>query len=88
MTGKTKTAQVIEHMQKGEWKKALKIAKTFTIGVTQNQRVVLTRAYEAHHNGYLMAQMKRDPDQCIEDGIALLREMYGKFLTKVDNQAA
>ncbi len=88
MTRMTKTAQVIDHMQKGEWKKALKIAKTFTIGVTQDQRVVLTRAYEAHHNGYLMAQMKRDPDLCIQAGIALLKEMYGRFLTQVDNKAA
>lgn len=87
MSAKTKTAQVIENMQKGRWKQALKIAKGFTIGVSPDQRAILTRAYEAHHNGYMMAQMKRDPEECIRQGITMLKSMYGQFLTK-DDQAA
>ncbi|MCO5157928.1 MAG: hypothetical protein M9945_14460 [Aquamicrobium sp.] len=87
MASKTKTAQVIEHMNQGRWKQALKIAKTFTIGVTQDQRAILARAYEAHHNGYLMAQMKRDPEICIQQGVDLLKSMYGRFLTGTDKAA-
>jgi hypothetical protein len=59
------------------WKEALKIAATFRLGLTQDQRRTIGRAYESYHYGYMQAQMKRDPEECRKAGIELLKELYG-----------
>ena len=41
-----KTDIVRTAVKNGEWKKALRIAKEFRIGITQEQRVKMSRAYE------------------------------------------
>lgn len=72
-----KTDLVIQHMKDGDWRSALRIAKTFKLGLTKDQVRILGRAHEAYHYGATMAQMKLDPEACIQRGIALLTELYG-----------
>lgn len=60
-----------------QYKDALRIASRFRLGLTTDQRKTLGRAYESYHYGYMQAQMKRDPEECRKQGIALLKELYG-----------
>jgi hypothetical protein len=41
-----KTQQVVEHLKKGDLKDALKIARTFRMGYTPEERATVTRGYE------------------------------------------
>lgn len=73
----TKSDMVRQLVRASKYREALKIASRFRLGLTAEQRRTLGRAYESYHYGYMLAQMKRDPEQCREDGIALLKELYG-----------
>lgn len=75
------TDRVRQYVRKHQWKDALRIARTFTRGLTAEQRAIIGRAWESYHYGYMMAQMKRDPDECRSLGIALLQELYGEQVT-------
>ncbi len=57
-----------------DWKKALQIAKDFHIGVTQEQRSKMARAYECivHPNFY--QQIGVDIQEAIEQGKAVVKE--------------
>lgn len=74
----SKTDAVRKLVAERKWKEALKIASTFRLGLTKEQRITFGRAYESYHYGYMQAQMKRDPEQCRMAGIRLLKELYGK----------
>lgn len=74
----TKTDKVRELVALHRWKDALRIAQTFRLGLTIEQQRVLGRAWASYNHGYLMEQMKRDPQACRREGIALLQELYGK----------
>lgn len=71
------TDRVRQYVRKHQWKDALRIVRTFKIGLTDEQRAIFGRAWESYHYGYMMAQLKRDPDECRRRGIALLQELYG-----------
>ena len=65
---------VREAVQEQDWKKALQIAKDFHIGVTQEQRSKMARAYECivHPNFY--QQIGVDIPEAIEQGKAIVKE--------------
>lgn len=65
---------VREAVQKQDWKKALQIAKDFRIGVTQEQRSKMVRAYECivHPNFY--QQIGVNILEAIEQGIAVVKK--------------
>ena len=73
----TKTDQVRRLVASHKWKDALKIVKDFRLGLTADQRLVLGRAWASYGHGYMMMQMKRDPEACREAGIALLKQIWG-----------
>jgi len=73
----TKTDQLLKLIRARKWKDALKIASRFRLGLTREQRIILSRAYESYHYGYMQIQMKRDPEQCRQAGIELLKQLYG-----------
>lgn len=73
----SKTDTVRRLVSERKWKEALKIAATFRLGLTKEQRITFGRAWESYHYGYLQAQMKRDPAECRRKGIELLKELYG-----------
>ena len=65
---------VREAVQEQDWKKALQIAKDFHIGVTQEQRSKMARAYECivHPNFY--QQIGVDIPEAIEQGKEIVKE--------------
>lgn len=73
----SKTDTVRQLVAARRYKDALRIVKTFRLGLTKEQQVTFGRAYESYHYGYLQAQMKRDPEECRRKGIELLKELYG-----------
>lgn len=69
-----KSDVVREAVREQDWKKALQIAKDFRIGVTQDQRSKMARAYECivHPNFY--RQIGVDIEEAIEQGKAVVKE--------------
>lgn len=57
-----------------DWKKALLIAKDFRIGVTEEQRKTMTRAYECIVHPDFYRQIGVDIPEAIEQGKALVKE--------------
>ena len=57
-----------------DWKKALQIAKDFRIGVTQEQRSKMTRAYECIVHPDFYRQIGVDIPEAIEQGKAIVKE--------------
>lgn len=61
-------------VQKQDWKKALQIAKDFRIGVTQEQRNKMARAYECIVHPDFYRQIGVDIPEAIEQGKAAVKE--------------
>lgn len=61
-------------VQKQDWKKALQIAKDFRIGVTQEQRDKMARAYECIVHPDFYRQIGVDVLEAIEQGKAIVKE--------------
>lgn len=57
-----------------DWKKALQIAKDFHIGVTQEQRSKMARAYECIVHPEFYRQIGVDIQETIEQGKAVVKE--------------
>lgn len=74
----SKSSQVRVLVSQHRWKEAFRIVSTFRLGLTDDQRKTLGRAYASYSYGYMLEQMKRDPEQCRMEGIRLLRELYGE----------
>lgn len=68
---------VREAVQKEDWKKALRIAKDFRIGVTKEQRDKMARAYECIVHPDFYQQISIDISEAIEHGKAIVKE-YAK----------
>lgn len=64
----SKSDLVRSYIASGEWKKALKEAKDFRIGITKEQRSVLARAYECMVHPDFYRQIGKDVNACIEYG--------------------
>ena len=65
---------VKEAVQDQDWKKALQIAKDFRIGVTQEQRNKMARAYECIVHPDFYQQIGIDIPEAIEQGKAIVKE--------------
>lgn len=65
---------VKEAVQKKEWKKALQIAKDFHIGVTQEERDKMARAYECIVHPDFYRQIGMDISEAIEQGKAIVKK--------------
>lgn len=65
---------VREAVQEKDWKKALQIAKDFQIGVTQEQRSKMARAYECIVHPDFYQQIGVDIPEAIEQGKAIVKE--------------
>lgn len=70
----TKLSKVRTAARQGRWNDALAIAARFAdLG---DQKAAIKRGHEAASNGRFYAQIGRDPEQAIADGIAALCERY------------
>jgi hypothetical protein len=65
---------VREAVREQDWKKALLIAKDFHIGVTQEQRSKMARAYECIVHPDFYRQIGIDIPEAIEQGKAIVKE--------------
>lgn len=65
---------VREAVKNRDWKKALQIAKDFRIGVTQEQRSKMARAYECIVHPDFYRQIGIDIPDAIEQGKAVVKE--------------
>jgi len=65
---------VREAVQKQDWKKALQIAKDFHIGVTQEERDKMARAYECIVHPDFYRQIGTDIPEAIEQGKTIVKE--------------
>lgn len=65
---------VREAVQKQDWKKALQIAKDFHIGITQEQRSKMARAYECIVHPDFYRQIGVEIPNVIEQGKAVVKE--------------
>lgn len=61
-------------VQGQDWKTALRIAKNFRIGITQEQRGKMTRAYECMIHPEFYKQIGVDIPEAIEQGKMVVRE--------------
>lgn len=65
---------VREAVREQDWKKALQIAKDFHIGVTQEQRSKMARAYECIVHQDFYQQIDVDISEAIEQGKVIVKE--------------
>lgn len=65
---------VREAVREQDWKKALQIAKDFHIGVTQEQRSKMARAYECIVHQDFYQQIDVDISEAIEQGTVIVKE--------------
>ena len=65
---------VREAVREQDWKKALLVAKDFRIGVTQEQRSKMARAYECIVHPDFYQQIGVDIPEAIEQGKAIVKE--------------
>lgn len=68
---------VREAIKSGEWKKALRIAKDFRIGVSQEQRKAMGRAYECIVHPEFYKQIGIDVYRAIAQGKEVISSLYG-----------
>ena len=73
-----KTDIVRTAVKNGEWKKSLRIAKEFRIGITQEQRVKMSMAYECIVHPGFYRQIGTDIDGAIAAGIEVVSCIYGE----------
>lgn len=72
----TKSDKVRAYVSKGNYKKALAIAKDFKIGITRERSDAMSLAYECLVHERFYRQLKVDTDAAIKNGISVLREIY------------
>lgn len=61
----------------GDWKKALRIAKDFRIGITAEQRSGMCRAYECMVHPEFYRQIGTDIPGAIQIGKETVSQLYG-----------
>ncbi len=72
----TKLSVLLDHMEKGEWEKALSLAAKFhDLG---EHKEAITRGHNAVVNRTFYIQIKRNPDMLIEAGKEALKARYLK----------
>ena len=72
-----KTDKVRELVKKKEYQKALAIARTFTLGIEKEERNAMVRAHECMTCPRFYQELGIDLDQCISEGVAVLKKLYG-----------
>ncbi len=74
MNMQTKLSRLKAAAAQGDWAGALRIAAKFPeLG---EHAAAIKRGHEAHHSAAFYRQIGRDPDACIQAGIAALRQRY------------
>jgi len=72
-----KAQEVWRLMAAEDYKSALRGAKDFRLGVTKEQRSVISRAYSAILYPAFYRQIGKDIDECVQAGVSVLQEVMG-----------
>lgn len=72
----TKSDKVREFVSGGDFKAALRIAKTFRLGITPEQKSDMTRAYECMTNERFYKSLGYDIEATIQRGINVVTALY------------
>jgi len=72
-----KASKVRELVKAEDYKAALQGAKDFRIGVSEEQRSVMRRAYECMVHPEFYRQIGKNIEECIQAGVAVLQEVMG-----------
>ena len=76
-TNGTKSDLVRTYVSGGDFKKALAIAKDFRLGITEEERDAMKRAYECMVHPRLYRSIGFDLEAVIQNGIETVRGKYG-----------
>ena len=71
-----KSEQVREYVKQENYKKALQIAKSFRLGITEEQRSDMTRAYECMTNERFYRSLGVDIPATIQKGVNVVIALY------------
>ena len=77
----TKTTQATTAYNSGDFAKALRIAKTFTLGLSKEDRAQIVRGHECHTNPGFYRQIGRDPENEIKNALRVFSEKILKAPT-------
>lgn len=72
-----KSEAVRGYVQNGQIKEALRIAKTFRLGITKEQSDAMSMAYECLVHPQFYAEIGINPREKVEAGTAVLQSLYG-----------
>jgi len=73
---KRKIDIVKELISKKEYKKALKIIKTFRVGLTKDEKDQITRGYECYNNHVFYEQLGFNKDEEISKSIEIITNKF------------
>jgi len=71
-----KKDQVVNHLQNGDYYKALSIAKSFKRDLPKEKQSIVTRAYEMQKNESFYSQLGFNKDEQFNMAIDILKETY------------
>lgn len=67
--------EALQYYKQGDYRKALKIAKNFTINVTEAERRLMTMGYECYVNPVFYRQLGYDVEYAKETAIEVLKKV-------------
>lgn len=72
-----KSDMVRDLVKKGQYQKALAIAKKFTLGIPPEDHKTMVRAHECYTNARFYQEIGIDADAAIAEGEAVVKRLYG-----------
>ena len=72
-----KTEDVKEFVKNKDYKRALRIAKEFRMGISPEDKKRMRKAYECIVNRRFYVQICKDVDAVISDGVETVCRLYG-----------
>lgn len=73
----TKSDKVREMLKDGQFKEALAIVKTFKLGLSKQQRELLSRAHESQWNPAFYIKLGHNPEALFNQATELMLQIYG-----------
>jgi hypothetical protein len=80
---KSKTDQVRELVAAGAFKEALKIAKTFRIGISQQDKLAIALGYECIVHPAFYQQLGKCPTTLIQEAQSVMQRLYSDILATI-----
>lgn len=72
-----KSDMVRQYVASGEYRKALRIAKEFRLGISKEDSDAMKRGYEAMLYPQFYSQLSQDTDRIAQKGVETLIRLFG-----------